>query len=116
MDNGVIPTQVRTELKEELFLGNEEDTNKKIKLVPVSEIENLFNQKDLLLIDSTIKEDNKKTQEVIDLVNANNGVQYAKEKMIAYQNEAFDILYKFPESEARTGLEQLVRYTTERKK
>lgn len=62
------------------------------------------------------QEDPKKIQEVIDFVNANNGVQYAQEKMIAYQNEAFDILYKFPESEARTGLEQLVRYTIERKK
>jgi octaprenyl-diphosphate synthase len=36
--------------------------------------------------------------------------------MLEYQQEAFDILYGFDESDARTGLEQLVRYTTERKK
>ena len=61
MDNGVLPTKVRDELKAEIFLGEEEETNKKIKIIPVQEIENLFNQKDLLLIDSTLKEDSKKT-------------------------------------------------------
>lgn len=62
------------------------------------------------------QDDPKKIQQIIDFVNLNHGVQYANEKMIAYQNEAFDILFQFSESEARTGLEQLVRYTTERKK
>ncbi|KIO77575.1 polyprenyl synthetase [Pedobacter lusitanus] len=57
-----------------------------------------------------------KIQEIIDFVNGRDGVHYATEKMIQYQQEAFDILYTFEESEARTGLEQLVRYTTERKK
>lgn len=62
------------------------------------------------------KDDPKKIQEVIDFVNSKNGVHYANQKMLQYQNEAFDILYQFEESDARTGLEQLVRYTTERKK
>ena len=62
------------------------------------------------------QEDSKKIQEVIDFVNSKNGVHYANEKMLAYQNEAFDILYQFEDNEARRGLEQLVRYTTERKK
>ncbi len=62
------------------------------------------------------KEDTRKIQEIIDFVNANEGVHYANQKMLAYQEKAFEVLYKFPESEARTGLEQLVRYTTERKK
>ncbi|MET1057262.1 MAG: polyprenyl synthetase family protein [Pedobacter sp.] len=57
-----------------------------------------------------------KIQQIIDFVNENEGVRYAEEKMSLYQQEAFDILYTFEESEARTGLEQLVRYTTERKK
>lgn len=61
MDNGVLPTQVRDELKGELFTGDDTETNRRIKIVPVVEIENLFNQKDLLLIDSTLKEDSKKT-------------------------------------------------------
>lgn len=58
----------------------------------------------------------KKIQEIIDFVNSKDGVQYANQKMLEYQKEAFDILYQFEESDARTGLEQLVRYTTERKK
>lgn len=62
------------------------------------------------------QEDPKKIQEIIDFVNSKNGVHYANQKMLEYQQAAFDILYQFEESDARTGLEQLVRYTTERKK
>ncbi|MCX2482409.1 polyprenyl synthetase family protein [Pedobacter sp. MR2016-24] len=57
-----------------------------------------------------------KIQQIIDFVNEKEGVHYANQKMAQYQQEAFDILYTFEESDARTGLEQLVRYTTERKK
>jgi octaprenyl-diphosphate synthase len=57
-----------------------------------------------------------KIQQIIDFVNQNDGVHYAEQKMAQYQQEAFELLYTFEESEARTGLEQLVRYTTERKK
>lgn len=62
------------------------------------------------------QDDPVKIQEIIDFVNAKEGVQYANDQMIKYQQEAFDILYTFEASDARTGLEQLVRYTTERKK
>ena len=62
------------------------------------------------------KDDPIKIQEIIDFVNSKQGVQYANEQMVKYQQEAFDILYTFEPGEARTGLEQLVRYTTERKK
>lgn len=62
------------------------------------------------------QEDPKKIQEIIDFVNSKKGVHYANQKMLEYQQQAFDILYQFEESDARTGLEQLVRYTTERKK
>jgi octaprenyl-diphosphate synthase len=62
------------------------------------------------------QDDPKKIQEIIDFVNSKDGVHYANQKMLEYQNKAFEILYEFPEGDARTGLEQLVRYTTERKK
>ncbi|MBP8067822.1 MAG: polyprenyl synthetase family protein [Pedobacter sp.] len=62
------------------------------------------------------QEDPKKIQQIIDFVNSRQGVHYANQKMLEYQQQAFDILYTFEESEARKGLEQLVRYTTERKK
>lgn len=62
------------------------------------------------------KDDPKKIQEVIDFVNEHDGIHHANQKMMEYQNAAFDILYQFEKSEARDGLEQLVKYTTERKK
>lgn len=62
------------------------------------------------------KDDPVKIQEIIDFVNEKDGVRYAHEKMLIYQQEAFEILDSFEPGDARTGLEQLVRYTTERKK
>jgi octaprenyl-diphosphate synthase len=62
------------------------------------------------------QDDPVKIQQIIDFVNSQDGVHYANQKMIKYQQEAFDILYTFEEGDARTGLEQLVRYTTDRKK
>src|SRR5690606_10772748 len=61
-------------------------------------------------------EDRQKVNEVIAFVKANGGMEYATSQMLAYQREAFDILAHFPVSEHREGLEQLVRYTTERNK
>jgi len=61
-------------------------------------------------------EESAKVAEVIDFVRKSGGLAYAEEKMITYQNEAFKILNTFPQSVARTALEQLVRFTTERKK
>lgn len=61
--------------------------------------------------------DNKdKVNEVIDFVRKSPGLQYAEQKMQSLQAEAMDILHSFPESVGRTGLEQLIRFTTERKK
>ncbi|PST84210.1 polyprenyl synthetase [Pedobacter yulinensis] len=62
------------------------------------------------------REEPAKIHEIIDFVNHMQGVRYANEKMQAYQEQAFEILATFPAGEARTGLEELVRYTTERKK
>jgi len=62
-------------------------------------------------------EDPEKVAEVINFVKINGGMEYATEKMMQYQQEAFDILAEIPNGgEYKTGLEQLVEYTTERKK
>ncbi|WP_345234046.1 polyprenyl synthetase family protein [Olivibacter ginsenosidimutans] len=61
-------------------------------------------------------EDQKKVMEVIDFVRASGGLTYAQKQMLAYQEDAFRILQAFPESQYKTGLEQLVRFTTERNK
>jgi octaprenyl-diphosphate synthase len=43
------------------------------------------------------------------------GIDYARQKMIQYRDEALAILSKYPESDIRKGLEELVLYTTDRK-
>lgn len=55
-------------------------------------------------------------QRVIDFVRESGGLEYAREVMQRYQQEAFDLLYEFPPSADRDSLEQLVRYTTERRR
>lgn len=58
--------------------------------------------------------DKEKVAEVIELVKASGGIEYTREKMFQYRDEALTILNGFPENEIRNGLEQLVRYTTDR--
>ncbi|MFI5153837.1 MAG: polyprenyl synthetase family protein [Chitinophagales bacterium] len=65
-----------------------------------------------------IKNQNKvseKVKLVINKVVASGGIAYATEKMIEYRNAALSILHEFEESETRNGLEDLVRFTTDRK-
>lgn len=59
--------------------------------------------------------DKVKVNELIEQVVQHGGIQYAEQKMMEYQQQAFDILHTFPEGEIRDGLEKLVRFTTERK-
>jgi octaprenyl-diphosphate synthase len=61
-------------------------------------------------------DDPKKIAEIISFVKTKGGLEYAETQMKKYQDEAFAILDTFPAGEARTGLEQLVRFTTERNK
>ncbi len=61
-------------------------------------------------------DDPQKIAEIIRFVNETGGLQYAETQMKKYQDEAFQLLNTFPESESRFALEQLVRFTTERNK
>jgi octaprenyl-diphosphate synthase len=61
-------------------------------------------------------EDKSRVAEVISYVVASGGIEYARDKMLAYREEALEILHTFEESEARNSLESLVNYTIERKK
>lgn len=65
-----------------------------------------------------IKNQNKNREKikfVLDTVTEAGGIKYATEKMNYFRDEALSILYQFPESDIRNGLEELVRYTTDRK-
>jgi octaprenyl-diphosphate synthase len=58
----------------------------------------------------------EKVARVIGMVNQSGGIDYAREKMKFYHENALRILSEFPESEARQALKQLVDFTIERKK
>lgn len=59
----------------------------------------------------------EKVAEVINFVKIHGGLDYATKQMLQYQQEAFNILNEIPGGgEFKVGLEQLVRFTTERKK
>ncbi|MEV4881848.1 polyprenyl synthetase family protein [Chitinophaga ginsengisegetis] len=55
-----------------------------------------------------------RVEEVIRLVKASGGIDYTRQKMFEYRDEALTILNKFPENAVRNGLESLVRFTTDR--
>jgi octaprenyl-diphosphate synthase len=61
-------------------------------------------------------DDAQKITEIINFVKEKGGLQYSETQMKIYTDAAFEILNTFPEGESRTGLEQLVRFTTERNK
>jgi octaprenyl-diphosphate synthase len=59
--------------------------------------------------------DKEKVKWVIKKVEESGGIAYASEKMNAYKQEALQVLYQFPESEIRKGLEDMVLFVTDRK-
>ncbi|NVJ86935.1 MAG: polyprenyl synthetase family protein [Algoriphagus sp.] len=61
-------------------------------------------------------EDKKAVAQVIDFVKNSGGLEYAKEKMNSFYQEALQLLDSFPESEYKTSLRDLVSYSIERKK
>lgn len=65
-----------------------------------------------------IKNQNKqkdKIRFVLDAVDKAGGIEYAQQKMNTFRNEALDLLFHYPASEVRDALEELVRFTTDRK-
>lgn len=60
--------------------------------------------------------DKKRVKEVIQFVKDKNGLSYAEEKMVQFQQEALQLLQDFPESEYKSSLILMVNYVIERKK
>jgi len=60
-------------------------------------------------------DDSKKVREVISFVKNSGGIEYAQQVMDKYYQEALDLLKPLPESEYKTSLAQLVRFTIDRK-
>ena len=60
-------------------------------------------------------EDSRKVKEVVTFVRDSGGIDYAIRQMGDYQAKAFELLGTFPDNTYRRSLEELVRFTTERK-
>lgn len=61
-------------------------------------------------------EDKRRVKEVIDYVKEAGGLTYATEKMIAYQQEALQLVEEFPSSPYKEALITMVNYVIDRKK
>ncbi len=72
-------------------------------------------RKEIIYILKNKNRDKSSVRNVIEFVKSKGGIEYAAEKMNLYRNESLEILYEFSSSPVRDGLEELVRYTTERK-
>jgi octaprenyl-diphosphate synthase len=65
-----------------------------------------------------VKSDRKtraQIDEVIAIVVRTGGIGYAEQQMVEYRDQALRRLHEFPQSDIRSALEDLVRYTTDRK-
>jgi octaprenyl-diphosphate synthase len=71
-------------------------------------------RKKIIYIIKNENTDKEKVKFVIEEVKKAGGIIYATEKMFSFRDEALNILYEFPDTEARQALEELVRYTTDR--
>ena len=75
-----------------------------------------LDKKKIIYLVRNRNEDKKAVNEVISFVKNSGGLDYANKIMGQYFDEALEILNTFPESDYKTSLEGLVRYTIERKK
>jgi octaprenyl-diphosphate synthase len=114
------------QIKDDLFdYGNEEvgkptgnDIKEKKLTLPLIYTLNKIDKatrRELIYIIKNKNKDHEKVQYVIRKVTEAGGIEYATQKMNAYRDEALAILHTFEDNDSRKGLEELVRYTTDRK-
>ncbi len=117
---------VAFQIKDDLFDYGDEKTGKpsgndlkeKKLTLPLIYTLNKVNKslrRELIYIIKNQNRDPEKIKYVIAQVVATGGIRYANEKMNHYRDEALRILYEFENSEVRVALEELVRFTTDRK-
>lgn len=65
-----------------------------------------------------LKNENRRKEKVavvIAMVKKSGGIAYSQQKMEEYRDKAIELLNEFPDTEVRRTLEELVRFTTDRK-
>ncbi|MGN6250013.1 MAG: polyprenyl synthetase family protein [Ginsengibacter sp.] len=119
-------TGIAFQIKDDLFdYGNEDvgkptgnDLKEKKLTLPLIYTLNNIDKSERRKIIYIVKNQNTnpdKIKYVLQKVVETGGIDYARQKMIQYRDEALAILSKYPESDIRKGLEELVLYTTDRK-
>src|SRR6185437_11649828 len=119
-------TGIAFQIKDDLFDYGNEDVGKptgndlkekKLTLPLIYTLNNISKpeKRKIIYIVKNQNKDPEKIKYVLQKVIDSGGIKYATDKMIEYRDEALAILFEFPESDARKGLEELVRYTTDRK-
>jgi octaprenyl-diphosphate synthase len=117
---------VAFQIKDDLFdYGNEKtgkpsgnDLKEKKLTLPLIYTLNTVNKslrRELIYIIKNQNRNPEKIRYVISQVVSAGGIRYANEKMNHYRDEALRILYEFEDSDVRRALEELVRFTTDRK-
>jgi len=77
---------------------------------------NASDRKNLVNIVKRHNTDKARVNELVQKVLEVGGIDYARDKMNQFRDEALDILNTFPESDTRSSLHELVQYTINRKK
>lgn len=120
-------TGVAFQIKDDLFDYGNEDVGKptgndirekKLTLPLIFTLDEVDTKTKRSLI-YIIKNKNKSKEDinrVIETVREAGGIEYARNKMEAYKEKAINILHTLEKSPERDALEELVRYTTERRK
>lgn len=114
------------QIKDDLFDYGKEDVGKptgndirekKLTLPLIYTLNNIDKDTRRKIIYS-LKNENKNKESIrfiIDCVVKSGGIKYAETKMNLYRDEALQILHTFDDSPVRSALEELVRFTTDRK-
>ncbi|GGZ36119.1 polyprenyl synthetase [Echinicola pacifica] len=115
------------QIKDDLFDYGEEEVGKpvgidikekKMTLPLIYALNNASwaDKKKIIFLIRNRSENKKSVNQVIDFVKKSGGLEYAQTVMTRYFQEAIDILAAQPDSDYKVSLENLVRYTIERKK
>lgn len=115
------------QIKDDLFDYGEEQIGKptgidikeqKMTLPLIHVLNNCTKSEKKWLINSikNHNKDKKRVKEVIGFVKENGGLEYAVKKMLAYKQEALNLLAAYPDSDYKNSLELMVNYVVDRKK
>ena len=115
------------QIKDDLFDFGDKDIGKPVgidikekkmtlPLIYALQNANISDRKKYIRYVSKSEKNKKYVTEGVAFVKASGGLEYATQKMLEFQQEAFDILDEFPNSETKASLKMLIEYVTKRSK